>query len=478
MHCLILLPDGIGIRNFIISQFPQALQEMGVERITVGHALPDENLLPIDGHPGIRWVKLPAHREGHLPFIFRRAKQIAQLYWQRSFVPGTDVILRGFTTRRKGLVGVRAALANSLGRAFSGGHQGVRALNDLHMKTVTRARYFSQYLQLLSREKPDVVFCSHQRSEFAVPCMLAAKRLGIPTATFIYSWDNLPKGRMAVHADYYLVWSEHMRAEMHTYYPDVSDDHIYVIGTPQFEHYFNPTLIEPRVDFLGRYGLDPLRPVVCYSGDDLTTSPHDQDYLADLAHAMRQISADERPQILFRRNPTDTQDRYRRGLDEYSEIVDAAPQWVKLADNDWSKVVPSREDLCLLVNTVAHCDLVINVGSTMAVDFAVLGKPAIYLAYNPKSRRENEKWHIDNVYRYPHFNPINNFDPVHWATSSEELGSLVMRVLHNPEEKAKNRQAWLEFLVRHPLDQANQRCAEALVDIVDRDRISEKKICI
>jgi hypothetical protein len=38
--------------------------------------------------------------------------------------------------------------------------------------------------------------------------LLAAQQLGIPTATFIFSWDNLPKATMVVETDYY-VWSDH-----------------------------------------------------------------------------------------------------------------------------------------------------------------------------------------------------------------------------------------------------------------------------
>jgi hypothetical protein len=33
--------------------------------------------------------------------------------------------------------------------------------------------------------------------------LLAAQQLGIPTATFIFSWDNLPKATMVVETDYY-----------------------------------------------------------------------------------------------------------------------------------------------------------------------------------------------------------------------------------------------------------------------------------
>jgi hypothetical protein len=35
--------------------------------------------------------------------------------------------------------------------------------------------------------------------------LLAAQQLGIPTATFIFSWDNLPKATMVVETDYYFV---------------------------------------------------------------------------------------------------------------------------------------------------------------------------------------------------------------------------------------------------------------------------------
>jgi hypothetical protein len=43
--------------------------------------------------------------------------------------------------------------------------------------------------------------------------LLAAQQLGIPTATFIFSWDNLPKATMVVETDYYFV-GDHMKLEL------------------------------------------------------------------------------------------------------------------------------------------------------------------------------------------------------------------------------------------------------------------------
>lgn len=468
MKLLLLLPDGIGLRNFVMTRFLSLLLEQG--EVLIWHALPEQTVQPYiqDGLDRARWHALPRHREGQLPFLFRRAKLIAQLYWQDE--PGTDVVLKQVVGKGEGLLRWRNRIAEALGRAGSMAHERILWLDRLHAYFVKRQSYFKHYCAFLEKEKPDIVFCSHQRSERAVPAMLAAQESGIPTVTFIYSWDNLPKGRMAVHSDYYLVWSEHMRDEMLQYYPDVKSERIFVAGTPQFEHYFNPDVVEPRETFLRRYGFDPSRPVICFSGDDIATSPHDPDYLEDLACVLRSFPSETRPQILFRRTPTDVSGRYRTVLSRYPEIIPVEPVWVNLADNDWTKVIPTREDVRLLVNTVKHCDVVVNVGSTMALDFAINHKPAIYLAYPPRSWKEGENWSIEDVYRFPHFNPIGKFNPVYWARSREDLPELVQECLMNPSGMESQRLKWVEFLVKTPLDNASQRCVDILVKIAQSKR--------
>lgn len=464
---LILLTEGIGLRNFFMTRFLSLLCNEG--EAIVWHALP-EQIVHAGDYPAadrIRWQSLPEHHEGQLPYLFRRAKLIAQLHWQNE--PGTDVALKRTIGKGKGVYKLRNRVAEALGRAFSRSHDQILWLDAMHAGAVRQSRYFADFLEFLKAERPDAVFCTHQRSPLATPAMLAARQLGIPTATFIYSWDNLPKGRMAVHADYFLVWSQHMKDELRNYYPDVSEERIFITGTPQFEHYFNLALFEPRQGFLRRHSLDPSRPVVCFSGDDLDTSPYDPQYLADLAEEFQLVPLPERPQIIFRRCPTDNGDRYRSVLEQYPEIANVEPQWFALANNDWSKVIPTQDDIKLLVNTVAHSDVVINVGSTMAVDFAILNKPAIYLAYNPSGWKASDAWNIDQVYRFPHFNPMQQFEPVVWCRSKEELRAAVLQSLHDPHCRAENRRAWVEFLVQTPLDRASDRCAEVLV------RISQKR---
>jgi len=465
MKTLLLLSDGIGLRNFIMTRFTDLLALEG--EVTICHTIPESLVQPLqqlnDGT--INWLKLPDHQEGHIPYIIRRAKILAQLKWQKE--PGTEIILEYMDNRvGYGFRWIKNLIADLLSDIFCHSSAQVKLLDTWHQHAVKHTKYFREYVSKIKSMQPDIVFCSHQRSEIAVPIMLAAHELAIPTCTFIYSWDNLPKGRMAVYADFYFVWSQHMKDEMLKYYPDVEENQIIIVGTPQFEHYFNPDLIEAREKFLRQLKLDPNRPVICFSGDDLTTSPYDPYYLADLAEALRKQPENERPQVLFRRNPTDMSSRYEKVLERYPEICISSPEWVALQNNDWSKVVPTEKDTKLLTNVVKHCDLVVNVASTMALDFSILGKPCVYLFYNPESMDFNNHWSIEKVYQYPHFNHFNQFNPVYWVHSRDELSGVILHALQHPQELKEERERWARFLVQTPYDQASTRCVIALRDIV------------
>ncbi|MCI0535156.1 MAG: hypothetical protein L0Z50_08000, partial [Verrucomicrobiales bacterium] len=345
---------------------------------------------------------------------------------------------------------------------------GILLLERMHWKTLAAAHYTKAFEQRLSRLQPDVLFCTHQRSLKAVPAMVAAKKCGIPSATFIYSWDNVPKSRMPVQTDHYLVWSNFMKEEMLAYYPGTTKAQMKVVGTPQFEHYFNDALAQSRETFLGALGLNASGPVVCFSGDDTATSPNDALYLADLAKAVRTIDPTTRPQILFRRCPVDGTKRYDNTLRQYPEIVVCDPLWIDTGVGDFREVVPLREDIALLANLMRYCDLIVNVGSTMAMDMAIFDKPAIYLAYNLPAPAI--PWDHNVTYSLPHFRTVHELQPVYWARSAGELAPLVRHALRHPGEKAAERRAWVKKIVHQPMDQASARCKQALDQIAAKSR--------
>jgi hypothetical protein len=464
MTCVLIVPDGMGLRNFIYSRFLDCFQEG--DRAVVWHALPADMLpdRPASGVP-IAFQSLPPHREGLTERVLRQAKVYGQLYWRRQ--DGTDRVLQGLGGAKRPLNAAVGLAAKAVGRVAGMSSRLLKGLDQWHATISGRHRRVEAFEAALRVIRPDVVFCTHQRASRAVPAMLAARRLKIPTATFIYSWDNLPKGRMAVHADHFFVWSDHMKAELLGYYPEVAGDRVHVVGTPQFEAYFNPSLREPRRAFLERLGLDPDRPVVCFSGDDVTTSPHDPVYLDDLASVLKELPETNRPQIVFRRCPVDESGRYQSVLDRHPDIVVSDPLWRSRAATDWTGAAPLAEDAAVLANLACHSDLVVNLASTMVMDFAVLDKPGIFLAYQPAAPRAGE-WTASEIYRLPHMKTVHELQPAYWVRSREELAPVVMHALAHPEEKRAARVRWIERLARGPLDQASHRCYEALLAVAQQ----------
>ncbi len=459
MKVVLVVPDGVGIRNFLYTRFLDLLAERA--EVVAWHVLPEHVLATQQGR-SIRFEPLPYVREGLAARVLRQAKIYAQLYW-RYEEDAAGVVLKFRRPSGSLLTRAVAHTAHLLGWAVRT-PDGAAWLDRGHAEAASGASgaagdgALEPFEAFLRREKPDVVFCTHQRASRAVPALLAARRLGIPTATFVYSWDNLPKGRMAVHADHALVWSDRMRAELLGYYPEVAPERVHVVGTPQFEPHLDPSLARSREEFLGGLGLDPSRPVVCFSGDDMATSPFDPAYLADLAKALRQRPG---PQILFRRAPTDPGGRYGEVLAAYPEIAVCDPAW-KAGEGDWTQVAPLPEDLALLANVARHCDAVVNLGSTMGMDFAIFDKPAIYVAYDPPGVGD---WRVMDLYRLPHFRCVHAIQPVYWAHGAGDLGDLVHHALDHPEEKREARARWLRETVAHPLDRASERCAGVILGL-------------
>lgn len=460
MHLLLLIPDGVGMRNFLYTDFLQKQLEKG-HRVTVWAP---QHLLEQVQDNRVELLALPAIKPT-TPYIeaLRKAWQTVLLRWQAKHFQDPVYLRYIFPAKVNSIKNILKWLWDAWLQWGNVSPKGAQKLRSSYLKKSRETAYFRACQEQLEQLKPDIVFCTHQRASTAIAPMLAARSLGIPGSCFIFSWDNLPKATLFVETDHYLVWSEHMLQEMQQYHPEVSPDRVQIGGTPQFQPYFDETLYESRESFCQRHHLDPTKQFICFTGDDFTTSPHDPFYLEHLAEAVLQLNqaSGDTYRILFRRCPVDWSDRYDVVLDKYRSLIQVVdPVWAPVSsDTSWNQFVPTREDVALLVNTVRHAALTINIGSTTALDFAALGKPACYFRYNAV---ENSRWDILKVYRYVHFRSMQGLEPVYWVNAQSELASVLQKALTDEAGCVAQAQAWHRRLAQHPLDTASERMAEIL----------------
>ena len=436
----LIFPDGTSMRNWMFSSFLKRLT--AYQKIVVFSGLPSFAFDELDKEIQKKLIVFPLEnfREPPLSQLYRYAKLSASLHWNNSEDPN-PTFFRNFPkfSKYSGLYKLMLKTAWKMGER-NANQTSVLKYEDRQVLAMRKGKkaLIAQYQKQLENLNIDFIFNVHQREVKVLPVMLAAKNLGLKTINFVYSWDNLPKGRMAVPADDFFVWSDYMQAELEYYYPDISENRIHVTGTPQFEFY-HTTSVTPRIDFAKKHGLNPDKQWLLYSGDMTDASPFDQHYLEDVYLEVQKIPEKSRPQIVFRNAPVDQTDRFKAVLAKYPEIIHISPLWRNESEHE-RKMVSTLEDTQLLVNLCFHCKTAINFGSTMALDFAQFDKKVLYLNYN-HPQINSEEWTSEIFYRYTHFESMNDLEAVYWVNHKSEILEKVTQAL-KPKQDIRDLKLW------------------------------------
>jgi hypothetical protein len=459
VNTVVLLPDGIGVRNFVLGPLVNLLEELG--EVTVLHGIGDDlvDSLGRQVSPQVCWQAMVPFREPIPVRVLRTTLGYSQMWW-------ADTRAMRFLRQRQIPGTWRSRVLHQVGRACGrllATASGIRLLNHLQCHSARRCPEVDHYRELFERLEPSVLFCSHQRPLHVLPPVLAALDLGIPTATFIFSWDNLTsKGRIAAPFEHFLVWSKLMREELLQYYPDVPEQRVHVVGTPQFDAYADRELLWPRDELLGRLGLDPERPMICYSGGDTRTCPEDPQHLQILLELIASGEIRGRPQVVLRPTPVDEGSRYRPVREAFPELVVAQPQWVHSETGDWSNVIPLPEDVQLLANLTAHADINVNMASTMTLDFAIHDTPVVNIAFDVADPPPFGTPIWEFFYRFEHYRPVVELGAARFARSRDELAEQINAYLADPSLDRQARRALVELEVGTPIGSASQRIVQTL----------------
>lgn len=451
-----VLPRGEAIRNFV---YTEALSEVArYSDLSILSVIPNEKIyrLLIEKYGTVN--VLEESPELWLPGFTREILDMAHGRWlwseaakERWRLRDRESISIPQKIKRLGKKLVALSFANQ---------PGLSMLSHIESILSWQLRTPNQYLRLLKDFRPNLVFNgSHVHSRVALPVIHAAHALGIPTAAFIFSWDNLTsQGRIFPPYDYYLVWNNAIKEQLLNIYPHVHADHVFVTGTPQFDFHFRPEYIWTREDFCANVGADPHRPIVLYTTGMSNHMPGEPRIVEGIADMLAEMTEFGPPQLLVRVYPKDQTGRFDDLRQSRKDILFPVIPW----EPNW--LTPLLEDTYMLTNMLCHADLGINIASTVSLELCMFGKPVINVGYNPPQMDV----HVDfaRYYEFDHYRPIVASGAISMAWTESEMRNLLFKTLNKKNEHLPEQQNLLEIFFEKTLDgKSSERVAATLLKL-------------
>ncbi len=304
-------------------------------------------------------------------------------------------------------------------------------------------------------QAPDVVLVTPvvKYGSDEVEYLKSARRLGIPAATLVASWDNLTnKGLLKLDPERVFVWNEAQRREAIELH-GIAPEHAVATGGQLFDKWFEQRPSRARDDFAAQVGLDPAEPYVlylCSSPFVVNRSKAEVDFVLELLRRLR-ASDDERLRRLgLMVRP------YPRGS-EWKK-VDLAPYGNAVRWPPKHAHAVTAEALADFYDSIAHSTAVIGINTTAMIEAAIVGKPVLTIL-EPTFAQEGTL----------HFHHLleENGGFLHAASSLDEHLAQLRRVLDEGEADAERRRRFVESFVRpHGLDRpATPIFADALEEL-------------
>jgi hypothetical protein len=454
-----ILPRGEAIRNFV---YTGALDEVRRQAdLTVVSVLPSPSLTDLlrERYRDVRELKsIREHR------VVRIAREVLDMAHGRCM--WSEAAKERWRLRDEEAVTPSAKVKRALKKALViplATQAGISLLTGTERTLSRHLRTTDEYLEEFRRLRPSLVFnASHVHSTDAIQAVQAAQWLGIPTATFLFSWDNLTsQGRILPLYDYYFAWNDAIRDDLLRLYPSISPDQVIVTGTPQFDFHFRKEFYWTREEFCQRVGADTTRPIVVYSTGMANHMSGEPDVVEEIADMLQEMPDLGRPQLLVRVYPKDRSGRFDELMNRRKDILFPKVPWVPA----W--LTPEPEDCYLLTNTLRHAAVGINVASTVSLELCMFDKPVVNVGYNPIDVPVEVPW--ERYYDYDHYRPVVESGAVTVAWTRDEMRALIRQSLVNPEQGRAQRRDFIQKMFADTLDgYSSHRLADQILSLASR----------
>ena len=319
-------------------------------------------------HPGVSRGRAPVRADRLAPMASELRRGLEYLRYREPLYAGSTW-LRAHARKR-----APARMRRLLGAAVLS-HPRARLLAAGVLAWLERALPVPTELEsFLRAERPDLVAVTPLVSAGGsqTDFVRAARRLGIPTAGWVYSWDNLTsKGAIHEPPDRLMVWNDAQRREA-TELHAIPADRVVVTGAQAFDHWFDWEPSTSREQFAARAGLRPDRPFVLYLGSSGGGLGLEAPFVSRWIAAMR---SSQRPRlqdasVLVRPHPHASLAQWD-ALAEQSvgDAVSVFPRGGEQPNN-----VQTRADF---FDSIYHSAAVAGVNTSAFIESAIVGRPVL-----------------------------------------------------------------------------------------------------
>lgn len=295
-----------------------------------------------------------------------------------------------------------------------------------------------------------------------------AKRMGVPSACVVLSWDNLTsKGHMGARPDHLIVWNQIMQREaidLHDY--DLKRVHI--AGVSHFDIYADRFRLKSREEFCREMGLDPARKIITIGTVTPLVFPHNAEIIEILAQANLADRFIEPAQILVRLHPqvmnagtihAENIERFRELAQEYDNVILDLPA-VRSSSLMWDI---AKADMQHLAEIMLHSDVTLNAVSTLTIDSAIFDTPIIGIGFDGHERKLPSE-SIIRCYDYTHYANIVLTGGLRIAHNADEMINSINAYLADPALDREGRQRIVKEQCFKIDGQSGQRVAHLLLE--------------
>lgn len=320
-----------------------------------------------------------------------------------------------------------------------------------------------EYKKYFDLYQPDVVFSTSIISKVDIAFLKEANRRKIKTVSMTKGWDHMAKLLFRFVPDKLIVQNNNLK-EGAIQYQQIKSEDVIVSGFPQFDWYTRKDILVSREDFFRSIGVDPKKRLIFF-GSEGAWAPDDHKIAEMLIDFIEKNKLFKESHIFVRPHFSDLRSqRFDRFLGKPHVTVDTNITRSSFCHDTWD---PTVEETKKFVNSIYHCDMMITVASTLALDACCLGKPIITVGFNALFSPRTGEDVTSVLYETNHYTEVINTGGVDYVLNEEQLLNSVNNYLSHPEYKSAERQKLLEKLCYRVDGQSSKRVAAAILGEIE-----------